>query len=64
MDIMTSSAALSRDLFDNRKVVRWATQDGAFGRNFWGLFCLELWQRQFHDQAARFRDLVREPVAG
>lgn len=26
-----------------------------FDRRTWGLLCLELWQQEFHDQAARFR---------
>jgi asparagine synthase (glutamine-hydrolysing) len=64
LDVMTSTRALQRDIFDNRKAIEWSRAEGAFGRNFWGLFCLELWQRRFHDRAAEFRGLLeREAVA-
>jgi asparagine synthase (glutamine-hydrolysing) len=55
MDIMTSRRALERDLVDNRRVVEQIETGSAYGRNFWGLFSLELWQQTFHDQAARYR---------
>ena len=54
-DTLTSQRALSRDLIDNRKVLARATDESAYGRNFWGLFSLELWQQTFHDRAATFR---------
>jgi asparagine synthase (glutamine-hydrolysing) len=59
MDIMGSSAALNRDLIDNRSVVRHISDESRFGRNFWGLFSLELWQQQFHDRAGQFRDMAK-----
>ena len=57
-DIFSSSRALGRDLIDNRKVVRQLGEERQFGRKVWGLLCLEIWQREFHDQAARFRALA------
>ena len=29
-----------------------------FGRKIWGLLCLELWERRYHDEAGRFRELL------
>ena len=31
-----------------------------YGRRFWGFLFLEVWQRQFHDQAATFRGVLDE----
>jgi asparagine synthase (glutamine-hydrolysing) len=59
LDVMTSNAARSRDLFDNDRVVAWLQTESRFGRNFWGMFSLELWQQQFHDRAAEFRAMVQ-----
>jgi asparagine synthase (glutamine-hydrolysing) len=59
-DIFSSRAALERELIDNRKVL--ATLDGEqpFGRKTWGLLCLELWQRAFHDEEHNFKRRLTE----
>jgi asparagine synthase (glutamine-hydrolysing) len=57
MDIMTSRAALGRDLIDNREVATRLSGEWEYGRNLWAFFSLEVWQRTFHDQAARYRAL-------
>lgn len=57
-DVLSSRSASSRDLVDNRKVVAGLARERRFGRKIWGLLCLELWQRTFHDQAAGFRRLL------
>ena len=31
-----------------------------YGRKLWGLLCLELWQRAYHDRAAAFRRQAEE----
>jgi asparagine synthase (glutamine-hydrolysing) len=54
MDVMTSKRALSRDLIDNGKVVEHIRTTGAYDRDFWGFFSLELWQQAFHDRATEF----------
>lgn len=56
-DTLTTERALERDLIDNRKVLEHATDESAYGRNFWGLFSLELWQQTFHDRAEPFREI-------
>jgi asparagine synthase (glutamine-hydrolysing) len=57
-DVFSSGAALDRELFDNRKVVEGLERENRFGRQTWGLLCLELWQRQFHDRESEFKDLL------
>ena len=55
IDILSSGRARQRDLIDNRRVVKQIESESRFGRNTWGLFCLEVWQREFHDRAVEFR---------
>jgi asparagine synthase (glutamine-hydrolysing) len=55
MDVMTSRAAKSRDLIDNPKALAWLSDESRFGRNFWGLLSLELWQQEFHDNEAAIK---------
>lgn len=57
-DIFSSSSAAKRDLIDNEKVLQQVEREGKFGRTTWGLLCLELWQRRFHDKAAHFKSLL------
>jgi asparagine synthase (glutamine-hydrolysing) len=57
-DVFSSARAQGRDLVDNRAVLSKVDQEPRFGRKLWGLLCLELWQRAFHDRAAHFRQLI------
>jgi asparagine synthase (glutamine-hydrolysing) len=57
-DVFSSAAAQQRDLFDNRKVLEGLEREGRFGRQTWGLLCLELWQRAFHDREHEFKKLM------
>ena len=61
-DVLTSERALQRDLVDNRLLVDRMGAESAYGRNLWGLFSLELWQQTFHDQAARYQEMVDGPA--
>ena len=56
-DILSSRPALERSWVDNRRVLTAQEDESAFGRGFWGLLSLEIWQQEFHDRAAHFRDL-------
>ena len=56
-DILSSRAALERSWVDNRRVLASQAEEPEFGREFWGLLSLEIWQQEFHDRAAQFRDL-------
>jgi asparagine synthase (glutamine-hydrolysing) len=72
LDVFSGEEAKSRPYlaedFDVRELIE---NEGAFGRNLWGLFSLELWQQAFHDQASAWRapaaeaaDLPRVADAG
>jgi asparagine synthase (glutamine-hydrolysing) len=64
VDVLSSRAARERELVDNRRVVAQLGAEARYGRRVWGLLCLELWQRAFHDQASRYRELLtKEAVA-
>ena len=56
LDIFSGESARSRpylaDDFDVRALIG---REGAFSRNLWGLFSLELWQQAYHDKAERWR---------
>jgi asparagine synthase (glutamine-hydrolysing) len=58
-DVFLSERARTRDFVDNRKVVEGLEAEPQFGRRIWGYLSLELWQQAFHDQAHRFRSLLR-----
>ena len=49
-DVFASEPARGRDLFDNGSVLAGLERENRFGRQTWGLLCLELWQRAFHDR--------------
>ncbi|MEN1760786.1 asparagine synthase (glutamine-hydrolyzing) [Anoxynatronum sibiricum] len=57
-DTFSSSKALTRRFVDNKKVLDLLDGELEFGRNIWGLLCLELWQQEFHDKKTHFRSLI------
>lgn len=59
-DILTSPRALQREYVDNQKVLVSAGGESSFARNLWGFFCLELWQRTFHDRESYFHALLQD----
>ena len=48
-DTLLSQAARSRGWFEAEKVAPLLESERAFGRNVWGLLCLELWAKQYLD---------------
>jgi asparagine synthase (glutamine-hydrolysing) len=48
-DILLSSTARTRGLFNPRAVQQLMRKEAAFGRQLWGLVNLELWMREFID---------------
>ncbi len=56
-DTLSAGNALTRDFVDNRRLLAGLDKEPKFGRKVWGLLCLELWQQEFHDQAANFKKL-------
>lgn len=62
-DIFSSEKARQRDLIDNKIVLEGLHNETQFGRKYWGLLSLELWQREFHDKAHEYRKSVeREEI--
>ena len=59
-DILSSQAALSRPVINNRRVLDGLGRELKFGRKLWAFLCLELWQRAFHDKATEFKRLLME----
>ena len=59
-DILSSRAAQERALINNRAVLASLDEEAAFGRGFWGLLSLELWQQQYHDRATDFQAMRNE----
>ena len=57
-DIFSSGAATTRPLVNNRKVLEALDREPRFGRKVWGLLCLELWQRAFHDRESEFKRMA------
>ncbi|MBM3136842.1 MAG: asparagine synthase (glutamine-hydrolyzing) [Chloroflexi bacterium] len=48
-DTLLSQSARSRGWFETEKVAPLLDSERAFGRNVWGLLCLELWAKHFLD---------------
>ncbi len=61
--VFSSGTAQARGLVDNRAVVAKLDQEPRFGRKLWGLLCLELWQRAFHDRASHFKQLIAKEAS-
>jgi len=59
-DVLSSQAAIGREFIDNRHVLASLDSESSFGRGFWGLFSLELWQQAYHDRASEFQALNAE----
>lgn len=57
-DILMSGRARQRPHVNAGAVERHFDSSEQFSRRAWGLLCLELWQRRFHDRAGEFRKLV------
>jgi len=60
-DLFTSEAARTRPYLNAPAVLRALETTGRFSRKAWGLMCLEVWQRLFHDRAGEYRALLSEP---
>jgi len=52
-DILLSEQAKKRGIFRMEKVERLIEQEKKFGRQVWGMLCLELWFREFIDDDNR-----------
>ena len=59
-DIFSSQCAKQRGYFNTNAIEKALSGETEFGRKIWGLLSLEIWHRQFHDQAESFRRLAKE----
>jgi asparagine synthase (glutamine-hydrolysing) len=57
-EFVRDTFANDRDLYDRHAVLAAVDGEAKFGRTFWGLFSLELWQQRFHDRAGEFHGLL------
>ncbi len=57
-EILSSPVALSRTLVNNQKILENMDKEPQYGRMLWGLFCLEIWQQEFHDKEDYFKNLL------
>ncbi len=57
-EVFSSRPALTRGLINNQKVLENLDREEKFGRKTWGLFCLELWHQEFHDQEPKYKKLI------
>ncbi len=51
LDILLSRRSRERGLFDPGALERLVDNEAAFGRQLWGVLCIELWHRQFIDRS-------------
>ena len=60
-DVLSSRKALGRDFSSNNQaVLQGLEKEPEFGRKLWGLLSLEIWQQEFHDQAAKFTRMTAD----
>ena len=57
-EIFSSKNALQREFINNKKVLDALDREAPFSRKIWGLLCIELWHKEFVDNAYRFRELL------
>jgi asparagine synthase (glutamine-hydrolysing) len=59
-DIFSTVQAQNRDFIDNKKVLSKLNKETKFGRTIWGYLCIELWQREFHDNMQKYKKITRD----
>jgi asparagine synthase (glutamine-hydrolysing) len=57
-DILSSQKAQMRTFVNNAAVLNTIEKEGNYSRNLWGMFCIEVWQRQFHDKAYQYKAML------
>jgi asparagine synthase (glutamine-hydrolysing) len=62
LDILISGKNRSHSKINYDSAIRVCETEGVFSRKIWGLFCLELWQQQFHDKQNAFKSFLNKEV--
>jgi asparagine synthase (glutamine-hydrolysing) len=62
-DIMNTGLTRQDGFINYQHVMRDFETSGSFSRKQWGFLCYEVWQQQFHDNASKYRNLVKKQVA-
>ncbi len=57
--VFSSQKAQNREFIDNSVVLNGLDKESTYGRKVWGLLCLEIWQQEFHDKAAEYKNLLK-----
>lgn len=57
-DLFTSDKALNRPYINNQNVITSLEGESRYGRKIWGLLCLEIWHRQFHDKHEEYKNYL------
>lgn len=57
-DVFSSQVAKTRGFYDPQKVLQNLESSSQFSRKVWGLLCLELWYREFHDKQHEYCKLI------
>lgn len=57
-DIFAAQQARHRPFFDSEAILAHLEGTGRYSRKTWGLLCLELWYRLFHDRASTYRRMI------
>ncbi len=60
-DVFSTQRSKARPYFNSEAILANFGKERAFSRKTWGLLSLELWHSQFHDRAAAYRHMIREP---
>ncbi len=60
LDIFASRSVKERPYFNQKAILQSVNSETKFGRKIWGLLSLELWHRNFHDQASQYRQLLSD----
>ncbi len=63
-DILLSDTSRQRGIFNHRRVKKLVTAEREFGRQLWGMLCLELWFREFFDKKVSIHPKRKIEVVG
>lgn len=57
-DIFSSQAANTRGFYNPKRILENLDKSAKFSRKIWGLLCIELWYREFHDKQEFYKSYL------